>query len=78
MVGSRFPFLADRGFDLDAQELPGVFDDKIVAAAISPRFADGESMLGGASHEAQFCPLSPLFVLFDTCSSNFHEYLSQQ
>jgi hypothetical protein len=73
MVGPRFPFLADRGFDLDAHELPGVFDDKIVTATVSPGLADGESVLRGASHEAQFCPLSPLFGLFDTCPSNFHE-----
>jgi hypothetical protein len=50
-----------------------VFDDKIVTAAFSPGFADGESVLGGASHEAQFCPLSALFVLFDGCPCDFHE-----
>jgi len=40
------------GFDLDAEESLAEFDDGVVALAISPGKADGESEVGGAGEKA--------------------------
>jgi len=64
-----------RGLDLDSHKLPGVFNDEIVTAGVSPRLADEKSLLGCAGHEAQFRPFSALFALFDTCPIFLHEDL---
>jgi hypothetical protein len=42
------------GFDLHAKESAVEFDDGIVAIAVSPREADGEAEMGGASEEGGF------------------------
>jgi len=51
--------------DLDAQEASIVFDGEVVAGHVSPRLGDAEAMFGGASHKAQFGPLTPRFGVLD-------------
>ena len=46
--------IAGGGFNLDAEESLAEFDDGVVALAISPRKADGESEMGGAGEEGGF------------------------
>ena len=70
-VGAPSP--VSSGFNLYPQQLSVVFDDEIVAATISPRLADGEALLGGAGHEAQFRPFATLLVRIYACPFIFHE-----
>ena len=46
------------GFHLHAEKAASGFDDEVVAAAVSPRLDDAQSVLGGARHEKQFYPFS--------------------
>ena len=52
-------------FDLDAEEASVVVDGEVVGGGVSPGLAEAESVLGGAGHEAHFCPLSSLFGVRD-------------
>lgn len=56
-VGARAPVVG--AFDLDAQEVSVVLDGEVVRSGFSPGLGDAETVLGGASHEAQFGPLTP-------------------
>jgi hypothetical protein len=63
LVGaSAFVFGA---FDLDAEEASVVLDGEVVAGHVSPGLGDAESVLGGAGHEAEFCPFAPELGVLD-------------
>jgi hypothetical protein len=53
--------VAHGGLDLNADKESFMFDGEVVMLGLAPGFVDGEAVLGGAGHEAHFCPLAARF-----------------